>query len=298
MPRNCAVIYQAHQWNAVHALRYERLRREVGELADCFILFHASADDPQLRSTVAVYPEARFFETEALQRALGYPYFTDKGVLPGSTHFPIVEFSRGQHYDQYWFVESDVEFSGNWGDLIRRVPSTASAHFVACHIKPYAEMPRNMWWRELTVPAGVPVQTADDDWRMFAFLPIARFSALALRTVDQAHQQGWNGFLEVLIPSVLRQAGLEMADFNQFGSLYQPSERRTRVPGERGNSYSGSMRWRPAICLNEFARHLAPDTLYHPIKEAWTYGPEGVKREHRGRLKTVSVEQLRSARWA
>lgn len=292
----CAVIYQAHQWSAVHALRYERLRRESGELADCFILFHAPANDPQLRSAVAEHADVRFFSTEALQRELGYPLYSDKGIVPGSAHFPLLEFSRGQQYDRYWLIESDVEFSGHWGDLIRRMDA-ASAHLIACHVKTYAQSPRLPWWPALMAPDPVPIVTGQDDWRRFGFLPVARFSALALRTIDQAHQQGWRGHAEVLIPSVLRLAGLEIADFNHYGALYRSSERTYSTTNERTHQ-PGSMRWRPAISLNEFARHLAPDTLYHPIKAAWTYGPEGVKREHRGRLKTLSVEQLRSARWA
>jgi hypothetical protein len=265
MSRACAVIYQAHEWSAVHALRFERIRREAGELADCWILFHEPAD-PKVRAAVAAYPEARFFEDQALQRALGFPYFTHDRIVPGSAHYPTLEFSRGRTYDAYWLIESDVEYSGNWGELIARFAAT-SAHFVACHLKPYADTERVPWWERLSIPPDVPdAASSSEDWRTFAFLPVARFSAQALRTVDEAHQAGWRGHNEVLIASVLRRAGLEIADFNQFGTLYHPFER--RLPGRDRHAHTGTMRWRPAISLNEFARFLKPDTLYHPIKAA------------------------------
>lgn len=295
MRQSCAVIFQAHAWSAVHALRYERMRREAGELADCHLLFQAPAHDPALRSAIAAHPGARFFATEALQQALGYSWFSDKGIVPGSAHFPLLEFSRSQAYDHYWLVESDVEFSGHWGELIQRM-NAAGADLIASHVKTYAQAPNNPWWPRLAAPAQVPTVTAPDDWRTFAFLPVARFSARALRTIDQAHQQGWRGHAEVLIPSVLRQAGLEIADLNDYGPLYRHPDRNPQKTGERPHRMA-SLRWRPAISLNEFARQLAPDTLYHPIKAAWTYGPEGVTREHRGRLRRLSMEQLRSARW-
>ena len=290
MTLRCAVIFQSHVWSAVHTLRYERLRREIGDLADCHILFHAPAD-AELRATIAAYPEAQFFESEELQQRLGYRFLREQKIVPGSAHFPILEFSRRHAYDRYWLIESDVEFSGNWSELIKRT-SNSDAHFITSHIRSHAETPSNMWWRSLSAPNDLPT-TASGDWRCMAFLPVARFSAQALRAVDQAHQLGWRGHAEALIPSVLRQAGLEMADLKQFGALYQPQ---AKDPVARTN-YRGSMRWRPLISLNEFAKHWAPDTLYHPVKSDWTFGPDGVTRERHGRLRKISTSQLQSARW-
>lgn len=282
-----AVIFQAHVWSAIHALRYERLCSDLGSRADCYLMFDGSAGE-ETRAAVGAHAEARFFSAENLQKSLGYSFFSERGLVPGSQHFPLLEFSRQTDYACYWLIECDVEFSGNWASLLDRA-SDSDADLICSHLHPCSAAPHEVWWRSLAAPAALGLGTPLD-WAYSAFLPVSRFTARALRAVDRAHQDGWRGHSEVLIPSVLNHSRFELADLRAFGPLYLPPGRDpvTRKP------YHGSLRWRPEVSANEFVMQGVPDTIFHPVKQAWTWSPQGITRETNGQLKLLPQARLKS----
>lgn len=282
-----AVIFQSHIWSAIHALRYERLRSDLGSRADCYLMFDGSADE-DTRAAVSEYAEARLFKAADLQKSLGYSFFSERGLVPGSQHFPLLEFSRQTDYTRYWLIECDVEFSGNWASLLDRT-FESDADLICSHLHPCSTAPHESLWRSLAAPGalglGPPL-----DWAYSAFLPVSRFTARALRAVDRAHQDGWRGHSEVLIPSVMSQAKFEMADLRNFGPLYLSPSRNpvTRKP------YHGSLRWRPEVSANEFVMQGVPNTIFHPVKQAWTWSPQGLTRETNGQLKLLPQARLKN----
>ena len=281
MNARVALLFQAHEWTPIHALRYARLRREIGDRADCFILFQKPHDNAALESTLAVYTELRSFDVTRLERQLGYRYLSERGIVPGCAHFPLLMFQREHRYDYYWQIESDVEYSGDWAELLERT-APSSAACIAAHIRTRSAEPEWIWWDSF-VPMRKGEALRIDGELYKAFLPVVRYSAQALQLIDHLHRSGWHGHFEVLIPSALRHAGLEVAELRQFGEFYSGDPALVESTGPRPPSF----RWRPPVSLHEFSQCWQGSTLFHPVKGNWTYTPGAVLQMRDGKLATL-----------
>lgn len=96
-----------------------------------------------------------------------------------------------------------------------------------------------------------------------AFLPIYRISREALACTHAAHQSGWRGHFEVLVPTVLRLHGLSVQDLNEVTPCYQGHR---QEPCEDTHLQS-TIRFKPGVSLYEFANRDSAPLLFHPVKE-------------------------------
>ena len=65
---------------------------------------------------------------------LGYEPIQET-LLPGSCHFPVLRYYKDNpSYDLYWFLEYDVEFTGNWLTLMNDCDDNIVDYdFQTCH---------------------------------------------------------------------------------------------------------------------------------------------------------------------
>jgi len=178
-------------------------------------------------------------------------------LVPGSAHFPLLDFALTRAHPHYWLVEYDVEFTGSWGELLTWGEGT-EADLLGTHLAEPEDCPEWHWWSSLRTP--VP-----DAPRCRLFLPLFRISALGIQTLLRARRSGWSGHAEVLLPTALRHAGLRVQDLSTLAPAYRPG---SIEPWERPRS---SHRWRPEVSLEECQATFQPDCLYHPVKAPWTF---------------------------
>jgi hypothetical protein len=268
-----AVYYLTHLWSPSIAYRFDRLRRELGPAADCFVLLQEDAGSVitqwkaflgERGASDALVP----FEPATLLERLGYRWFGDS--IMGSTHFPLLDLSRSRSYRHYWLVESDVEYRGNWHALLDAWRG-CEADLLACHLRRHADWPGWGWWRTLRWPSSA--QLGKDQLHR-AFLPFFRISLTALQALDQAHRDGWKGHFEALVPTVLQRAGMTVQDLRAtvpcyLGESQNPSASLTQ---------QSTMRWRPEIRTSEFKGRGSGPLLFHPVKEDWAYDGDKVLR--------------------
>ena len=74
----------------------------------------------------------------------------EESLLPGSCHFPVLRFFLdNKRYSQYWFVEYDVEYTGEWNTIMNDCDENLSDYdFLSCHVERFdAEKNGNWaWW--------------------------------------------------------------------------------------------------------------------------------------------------------
>lgn len=267
-----AVLFLTNRWRPVDQARFRRLAAECGDRADCFLVVDqktvTTAPDVVASGGVAVHA----FHTQSLSSALGYGYLTRKGVLPGSMHFPLIDFARRHTFDKYLVVENDVEFTGDWGH-IAHVCRAGVFDLLASHVHDFATRPEWWWWDSLLDPEG---NRPPREQLRRAFLPFACYSRRALLHADAMHQAGWTGHFEVLMPSLLTMAGMVVTDINTIGSFYVRAAATIQHPTHPTGTFS--LRWRPHVTLDEFEAGFYPGVIYHPVKDDWAWVDGQVQR--------------------
>jgi hypothetical protein len=150
-------------------------------------------------------------------------------------------------YDQYWYVDYDVRFTGDWSLFFNSFSPSDGYDLLATHVAYKHENPH--WgphWDESSVVFERPIRI---------FFSLARFSKPALTSLDRNYRKKISGFCELVVPSVLLQDGLKIGD---FWGLPQH-----RVPYIKKRFYSiFTCHWRPIMFFAGIRRNF----IYHPVK--------------------------------
>lgn len=250
--KKTCVLFLTNSWSEKIAARFQRLEGELGHLADVVVLYDSRDGDVRFGAAKAIS-----FDSRTIERKLKLAFYTPGQLVPGSAHFPLLQFARRYKYEQYWQIEYDVEFTGKWTDLVAAFDKE-DADLVASHVRRYDEAPEWFLWPGLEAPRGVEFPMEN---RIKAFLPIFRISYGALQAVERSHQTGWRGHAEALIPTCLHHNGLRIIDMNSIAPFYKGSE---QDPVDDASALS-TLRWRPEIDW-EREYYRGENLIYHPVK--------------------------------
>lgn len=236
---------------------YRKLSKDMANEAQVHLLFHARNN-----KTLSLPPDISLHSFRDPDLAtIGFPLYR-KTMVPGSTHYPLMLFARSNpQYEHYWIIEYDVFFSGDWKDFFYPFKKN-KADFLTSHIRRFEEEPDWIWW-QLTHPN----QHIPQSERLRSFNPIYRISASALASIDQAHQSGWAGHYEVLVPTLLQADGFCLNDFGGKGTFAQDGDHdRYYIDDDssdlQGGLRRGTMRYRPKFYFPGWHKNK----LYHPVK--------------------------------
>ncbi len=247
------VCFITHSFSPELRRRFETLRRQAPAGADVRILAEKGSEvPPELLPITTFFEFARLRERPA--KVIG-----DR-LVPGNVHLAFLHFRDVEPgYDEYWFIEYDVLFSGDWRTLFDAVTGDR-ADLIAGEIRSETEVPGWYWWRTLDFPGRAPGP------RVRGFFPMCRISGRALDAVARRVKDRWTGHHEGLIPTALLDAGLTLSDVGGEGS-WTPAERRGRfyvgVSTDECEMLLGTYRCAPP----HFGPRLIPDQIYHPVKE-------------------------------
>lgn len=201
------------------------------------------------------------FFSDKLEKILGYKYLIKNSIIPGCAHYPLIFFGRQFEYLNYWVVEYDVNFTGDWGELFNHF-SNIHDDLLVSHLTRFHLDPTWQWWGSLHPPRRLSKAIFAKQANLpKAFFPLYRISERALRAVDAAHRQKWRGHFEVLLPVVLEENDLAVGDFNEYGIFYTNGS----IEPNNGTTPHSSLRWRPEIDPQEFKRVSTP-CIFHPVK--------------------------------
>jgi hypothetical protein len=254
------LLWNTHVWNSEIEDEFEKfLEMDYPGSPEIWLILDAGI--PGVAGVARKYDHCMILDPEELFRHLPYPRFEEFGILHHS-HFPVLAFFLSHRdYDNYWFIEFDVRYTGDWGSFLRSFePFTHD--FIASHIRHYREEPLWHWWYTLQHPTKAIDRTSC----LRSFNVIFRISNRALEFIDREQRDGWQGFNEVSLPTLLYHGGYRIMDFGGDGD-FTPPELRNKTYTSHGLkngllSPFCTMCWRPS--RNKAGSHR--NKLYHSIK--------------------------------
>jgi hypothetical protein len=249
-PKRQAILFQTHILNDKAISRFEHIEIADG-LIDKYILFDASASATEGESDLPIVG----YCVSALCDA-GYRPIYPEQIVPGSNHFPVIEFSATHsQYAFVWAIEYDVVYTGDWTELMKSV--SGDVDFVSTNLRAHADDPHWPWW-------GMLCHSNDDaisierSQRFASFNPVYRVSHKAACYLRRKYTAGWRGHHEVTMATLLHHGGFRIEELGG-NSRSTPSERRHKY-----YTIHDTFRWRPSweVPMSDWR----PNCLYHPVK--------------------------------
>lgn len=259
MKKKYAYVILTNKCNQEVLHLYKDVSEATLKNGEAYLCYHLADNDVPAE----VLKINNFIFTDDILKSLNYHPIVDK-MLPGSNHFPLLDFYRNNpDFDYYWLIEDDVRFNGKWCDFFDAFNLVDEQYdFITCHIRKFFEEPGWYWWETLKHDSSfVPFHL-----RLRSFNPIYRISNKSLSYLNHLlGYEKWSGHHEVLMPTMLCIKGFSVADFGGEGSFVNPVNL-NRYYTETASNYAGvlstgTMRFRPVIASVEES-----NKLYHPVK--------------------------------
>lgn len=260
------ILFLSHIYSDAAVDKFLNIKKSTANNFDSYVLIDASNKfthelwKKQLELKDSTNSLIHFFPDE-LEKFLGYKYFIKDSIIPGCAHYPLLFFWKHFEYLNYWVIEYDVDYTGDWSNLFNsfnnNIEDLLASHLTRCHLQPTWQ-----WWGSLHPPRrfSKAIKAKHTDL-LKAFCPLYRISERALRAVDAAHRQKWRGHCEVLLPVILEENNLIVGDFNTYGTFYTNGS----IEPNDGTTPHSSLRWRPEIDPLEFQKVSTP-CIWHPVK--------------------------------
>ena len=249
-------IFVTHTFSAKIKRQISRISKHLEGEYPFIVFYDSTAQDVPDASDVSLIP----FDYQEISAQ--FPHRLGKNVVPGNGYVVHTELLKQfPAAANFWIVEYDLRFSGNWREFLKSFDQN-QADFLGCRIRYRFEHPDWVWWPSFQNRLD-PAINLNDKSLIDARFWISRYSRRALETIRrECAENGWSGHCEVLVPSLLLRAGLQIEEIGGDGR-FTPAPRRNRFY----SSGFGSMRFRPPLLFSGFRKNR----LYHPVKEKFSF---------------------------
>jgi len=274
MTSRSVLLWNTHIWCRELEQEFEKfLNLDYPGSPEVWLVLDAGI--PQAGDLAKKYEHCSIVDEKDLFRRLPYQWFEGRGLLHHS-HFPILDFYLSHpEYEYYWFIEFDVRYSGEWESFLRSYESF-DHDLLASHIRHFSEEPCWHWWYTLHHPTKV----IDRNRYLRSYNVIIRMSNRALEFIHREQMDGWRGFNEVSLPTLLHDGGYRIMDFGGDGDFTPPglTNRAYTSHGLRNGLLSPfcTMRWRPSGSRvgphrNKLYHSIKPRPMVEPVNERLHY---------------------------
>lgn len=257
---------EAAQWARVIQFRDGMGIRDDAELFEDRA--EISSDDVVVlsRQAMATASPWRYSQWQELKRAGRY-----EGGYMDVVLITIADYLSA--YDYVWIIESDVDFTGYWGQFFEQF-AACEADLLGTTL--YPRLLSQSWyhWPNFTGPSSLDPATP-----FRGFFPVVRLSRQFVRTYQSEVPNEWAGHYEALWPTIALHRGLKVEDIGGYGPLVPAGRRGCWYTNNHDPALSfGSFRYRPAIASRYYPMsdaQLPKNQLCHPVKtKAWTIQAE------------------------
>lgn len=253
--KKTALLFVTHLYNDDIRIQVEKLRDEMKDEADFFVVYQSEKlTIPQIDG-INLFPFTIDELNELEYRAWGCT------IMDGNFHFVILDFFKHfPVYDNYWLIEYDVRFNGNWNTFFSFF-NDKDDDFIAAHVEKVEDNPNWMRWHEIEV---IGKTLAKED-KLKSFNPVYRISNKGLCVLADRCKMGDRGHNEVLIPTTMLLNGMKIADFGGLGRyIYKKHPNLFYIFDETDeNDDKCTFRFRPNYVVDDMKYK---NMLYHPIK--------------------------------
>lgn len=270
-PRD-AVIFLTHRWDGRLARHYAKFRREASRVLPVYLVFHAGGAEtvpaavaPDIvvtnQAIGAAFPAAAADLFSAPPQSL-YNYLN----LIWLTAFTSPALSG---YDRLWMIEYDVDYSGDWGGFFRQTAGYG-ADLIGTHLRTRRQEPTWMWLGGIVDPLG----NVDD--HLMGFFPVVRLTRAAIDVLAETYRRWlWRGNFELVMPTVLRRAGLSIAEIGGWNDLTPAERRGLHYEGDFTTGTKGFYSFGVGPAMQHYFAESRlgfwdRNRLYHPVKTGLT----------------------------
>jgi len=243
--KRTAVLYISHIVSPATIRNYFRIKEGMRSNFDVFWVYEGNHSSKILNLLpINVF---RFSKDE-----INIPEKSEKqtGITPGNTPLITIKFSNNNEYDNYWFIEYDVQFTGNWNDVFS-LTHECEADLIAEFIEfPFSD---ETWshWESIDLPYAQVAR---------CFGPIRRVSHRMLGRYEDLLASGYWAHHEILLPSMAKHEGWAVEELNDLakkqrgGHIYTPAN---------DQDEEGTLNYRP-VTSTTWGKER--NKLHHPVK--------------------------------
>lgn len=268
MKNKNVILFQTHIITNDILREFQRILKASEGYADTYLLF----DDKGMQVPDEVKKLKYFPLNKKTISQLNYPMLIDSKIMAEFPDLNAIQqvnnqlglfnfYLKNQDYNNYWFIEYDVRYSGNWKNIFECFDDSNISDFITSHIRYYFEEPKWIYWY-----LSHPVNSISEEKRIRSFNTIMRLSNRALKFLHNSLTDGWAGHLEVLISTLLYKNAFTMEDFGGDGKFCKKENINKHYIGSRenikGTLANGTMRGSPHMFYLGFKNNK----LYHPVK--------------------------------
>jgi hypothetical protein len=201
---------------------------------------------------------------------------------------------QAARYDSFWFVEYDVDFTGDWGTFFSAMAST-EADLLGTTLYPRSQSESWCHWNAFRAPVGLAAEH-----QVRGFFPIVRLSRQFAHVYRNEIPNGWSGHYEALWPSIALHRKFRIEDIGGTGPFVPPARQgRFYTNSDDPILNAGTFRYRPPVAGKYYphsAPQIAKDHLCHPVKTvAYEASQAAALRAQVGELKS-SLRQVTKQR--
>lgn len=230
--------------------RFSQCQLELGKAFDVFLLLSEPLEKEVQRRGLR--------DVVCLTRDMIFPAYygrksETRNIKPGNADLILLAFWRANpHYEHYWVMEFDVYAPRGLRQLVA-LDAGSESDLLGTYLR--ARRHHTNWDNWGTLEIGPSrIENADLDLAIAAtacFLPLSRYSARLLETLDWSYRNGWRGHHEATVATVAACNGMTSEDLNTLSK---------RVFGKAVYS--------PAGFNHQKSTYVDPLFFYHPMKHA------------------------------
>jgi hypothetical protein len=252
--RDC-ILFRCHN-QSLQTLENLRLISEQSGL-DVFVVFDCTDKEPfkvngykSFNFSVEDYLKSgyKIAEPEQLDEIPTAP--NNQKILPlyYNPEYACIWFMQAYpEYNNYWYIEYDVWFTGNWNDFFK-LYEEADEDLLCIDLSQY---PFRWWGNTIGIKKHLPIPNFPENCIFRFFGCISRMSRRLLETLDVEYTSGKHGYYELSVGSLAAYNGLTMSDLNKYGVVWSGM-----TVGGEGLQRSFTQRYIDSC----------PNMLFHPIR--------------------------------
>lgn len=199
--KKIAVLFATHFMNKALEKKIKKLRRDTLKNSDFYLFTGESRVKMDNVDTVR-------FNRKDITQSKQNSILSNEMDIARINLYSILKKNKIKDYDFYWLVEYDVNYTGNWNDIISMKDT---ADLLATHIYTYEKNDNWIWWGSF----NTPVKTK----KIRAFLPIFRISGKILINIQTSlKKEKWSGHLEAVLPTIINKHQGKIREIGGTGS--------------------------------------------------------------------------------
>ena len=260
--KNC-ILYLSHVINDDIVNRFKKLKKDVESSYDVYFIFDSGSNDYEKTKKYSDTIDFTYIKSTDLS-FLGYKRFNEN-FSDGNVFWFIqyfVTILNHEEYDNYWLMEYDVVFNGNYNIFFKDIDENLNQDFITQDIMSYRDDENWWWWsKESGFMLNGKYFKYDLSKLLKSFNPIFRLSKNAILYLDEfLKENDVFGHYEYLLPTLLHNNNFSIFSINNDKQLSFTNDKFNKK-----YSNENTFKYRPnktRIDMLIYGRNM----LYHPLK--------------------------------